>query len=119
LVTKRRAEALTGYEIRCAEIGRPVRRFVCAAYDGDMLVAEEAHADQGLALAALVRAVYRRNREQVMEHSGWRCARCGGTSWLQVHHRRFRSHGGTYQPENLEPVCWPCHRRIHRSERSK
>jgi hypothetical protein len=118
-VTKKRAEALTGYEIRCAEIGPPVRRFVCAAYEGAMLVAEEAHADQGLALDALVRAVYRRNREQVMVHSGGRCARCGGTSWLQVHHRRFRSHGGTHQPENLEPVCGPGHRRIHRSERSK
>jgi hypothetical protein len=41
-----------------------------------MLVAEGAHADQALALAALVPTVY----------------------------RRFRSHGGTHQPENLGPA---------------
>jgi 5-methylcytosine-specific restriction endonuclease McrA len=32
---------------------------------------------------------------------------------LQIHHRKFRSRGGTHRPENLEPVCWECHRRIH------
>jgi hypothetical protein len=118
-MTRKRAEALTGCKIRCTEIGRPFRRFTCAAYDGEHLVAEEVHADQGLALAALVRAIYRRNREQVMERNGWRCARCGRMYQLQIHHRRFRSHGGTHRPENLEPVCWPCHGQIHRSERSK
>lgn len=118
-MTRRRAEALTGYEIRCAEVGRPVRQFRCAAYDGEHLVAEQAHADLGMALAALVDAIYRRNREQVMERYGWRCARCGRTAALQIHHRRFRSHGGTHRVENLEPVCWPCHGGIHKHERSK
>ena len=95
-MTRRRAEALTGCEIRCAEVGRPVRQFRCAAYDGEHLVAEQAHADLGMALAALVNAIYRRNREQVMER-----------------------HGGTHRVENLEPVCWPCHGGIHKHERSK
>jgi 5-methylcytosine-specific restriction endonuclease McrA len=118
-LTRRRAEALTGYEIRYAAIGHPPRRFTCAAYDGERLVAEQTHADLGMALAALVKAIYRRNGEQVMERHGWRCARCGRTSGLQIHHRRFRSHGGTHRMENLEPLCWPCHGGIHKHERSK
>ena len=118
-VTRKRAEALTGFEIRCAKAVRPHRGFTCAAYDGEKLVAEHSHADLGLALAALVSTIYRLNSERAFERHGWRCARCGRSYALQIHHRRFRSHGGSHRPENLEPVCWLCHERIHKSERSE
>jgi 5-methylcytosine-specific restriction endonuclease McrA len=47
------------------------------------------------------------------------CARCQFRRPLQIHHRKYRSHGGTHQVENLEPVCWDCHRLIHETERSE
>jgi uncharacterized protein YjcR len=49
----------------------------------------------------------------------WRCSRCRKTKRLQIHHRQYRSHGGTHRIENLEPVCSDCHRLIHKLERSK
>ena len=118
-MNRRRAEALTGYEIRCAKAAPSRRGFICAAYQGETLVAEYSHADRSLALTGLVTGIYRQNSQRVFEHYGWRCARCGRRAALQIHHRRFRSHGGSHQMENLEPVCWPCHDRIHKFERSK
>ena len=32
---------------------------------------------------------------------------------------RYRSHAGTHLVENLEPVCWDCHRVIRETERSE
>jgi hypothetical protein len=49
----------------------------------------------------------------------WRCARCKKRRGLQIHHRRYRSHDGTHEIQNLEPVCWHCHRLIHECERSE
>jgi hypothetical protein len=55
----------------------------------------------------------------VLKQHDWRCARCRRPCRLQIHHRRYRSHGGTHRVENLEPVCWDCHKIIHKLERSK
>jgi 5-methylcytosine-specific restriction endonuclease McrA len=54
-----------------------------------------------------------------MEQHGWRCARCRASRHLEIHHRKYRSHGGTHRIENLEPVCRDCHKLIHRQERSQ
>ena len=119
IVTKKRAETLTGYEIRRLETAHPPTGFLYAAFDGERLVAESWHTVESLALGALVQAVYRLNREVVLEKFAWRCGRCGRAWGLQIHHRKYRSHGGTHRPENLEPVCWQCHQVIHRLEKSK
>ena len=49
-----------------------------------------------------------------LESHGWRCVACGKFLPLQLHHIRFRSHGGGDEPSNLEPRCAACHDRIHR-----
>ena len=28
----------------------------------------------------------------------------------EIHHRKYRSHGGTHRVANLEPVCRDCHK---------
>ncbi len=38
---------------------------------------------------------------------------CRNHIWLQCHHRRLRSEGGTHDPENLIVVCQPCHDALH------
>ena len=116
-MTRRRAERLTGYEIRRMVTGDSGFRY--AAFDGADVVAESWHADERLALDRLVARVYARHRELVLERHAWQCARCGRSRSLQIHHRKFRSHGGTHRTVNLEPVCWECHDLIHRIERSK
>jgi HNH endonuclease len=116
-VTKRRAEALTGYEIRRLPDGE--NTFCYGAFSGEELMAEAQHRKGGIALTLLVERVYQIHSRRVLETYGWRCARCGRTYLLQVHHRQFRSHGGTHRPENLEPVCGFCHRLIHAHERSR
>jgi 5-methylcytosine-specific restriction endonuclease McrA len=64
------------------------------------------------------REVYKHNSLEALEINGWGCARCRSSRRLQIHHRRFRSQGGTHRLENLEPVCWDCHKVIHQLERS-
>jgi hypothetical protein len=118
-MTKRRAERLTGYEIRRMPEKDCNGRLVYAAFRDEELIAESAHLIEELALHALVCEVYKLHSEEVLAQHGWRCARCRGHRRLQIHHRRYRSHGGTHKIENLEPVCWECHKLIHKLERSK
>jgi hypothetical protein len=40
-----------------------------------------------------------------VQQYGWRCARCRSSRWLEIHHRKYRSHSGTHRTENLKPVC--------------
>jgi hypothetical protein len=54
----------------------------------------------------LVAIVYQLHSHQVLDQHGWTCASCGRSQPLQIHRRKFRSHGGTNRPENLEPVYW-------------
>ena len=115
-MTKRRAEVLTGCEIR--RISNASSAFCYGAFSGEELMAEAQHRKERIALTLLVNRVYQIHSRRVLEQCGWRCARCGRTYLLQIHHRQFRSHGGTHRPENLEPVCGHCHRLIHTHERS-
>jgi 5-methylcytosine-specific restriction endonuclease McrA len=116
-VTKRRAEVLTGYEVRRISTDNGA---VCyGAFRGDELLVEPEHRKETIALTLLVNRVFELHSRRVLDEHGWRCVRCGSFHPLQIHHRKFRSHGGTHRPENLEPVCWDCHHRIHRYERSQ
>jgi hypothetical protein len=116
-VTRRRAEILTGYEIRAIPNRNGV--FCFGAFRADELVASARHRKESLALTLLVNIIYGHHSRQVLDQHGWRCVRCGRAYLLQIHHRKFRSHGGTHRLENLEPVCNDCHRLIHTHERTK
>jgi len=118
-MTKKRAERLTGYEIRRLPENDCQGRLAYGAFSGDELIVQCSHLIEQVALQVLVREVYQLNSFQVLEEHGWRCARCRSVKRLQIHHRRYRSHGGTHTVDNLEPVCWDCHKLIHKLERSK
>jgi HNH endonuclease len=115
-MTKRRAERLTGYEIR--ELPPERGLIAVGAFEGDRLVVKGLGRADFLALGALVHHVYMLHSRQSMEQHDWRCARCRSNRRLEIHHRKHRSHGGTHRIENLEPVCRDCHKLIHRTERS-
>ena len=115
-MTKRRAERLTGHEIR--ELPPEKGLVVVGAFqDGHLIVKGIGRADF-LALGALVRRVLLLHGRKAMEQHSWRCARCRLPKRLEIHHREYRSHGGTHRIETLEPVCRDCHKLIHRTERS-
>lgn len=115
-MTRKRAERLTGYEVRLLSTeGGRVR---VGAFSDETLVAEADAMVEWLALENLVERVYQIHSRQALNRSEWRCARCRRSRRLHIHHRKYRSHGGTHQVENLEPVCWDCHRLIHEIERS-
>ena len=115
-MTIKKAERLTGYEIRKIGCGRsPVS---LGAFDGTRLVVKATGQVEWTALKILVQRVYVLHSRISMERHDWRCARCRSHRPLQIHHRKYRSHGGTHAIENLEPVCWDCHRVIHAVERS-
>ena len=116
-MTRKRAEVLTGYEIRT--LARPSGRFQLGAFVEDQLIAEATHWTEHLALKALVEAVYRLHCGKVLKQCGGRCVRCRLQSAHHIHHKRYRSHGGTHEVDNLEPVCWDCHRMIHEIEYSQ
>jgi len=115
-MTKRRAERLTGYEIH--ELPPERGFYTVGAFDGERLVMKAVGRADFIALQALVNGVYLSNSRKAMEQHGWRCARCRSNRRLEIHHRKYRSHGGTHRVENLEPVCRDCHKLIHRQERS-
>ncbi len=109
-MTKTRAEFLTGYSIRSTWLRGAWR---CAAFNGSTLVAEVLDRDERVGLRRLVKLIYAIHCQMALAEHGWRCAYCGRSRPIEIHHKRFRSLGGTHRVENLEPVCWDCHRRIH------
>jgi hypothetical protein len=116
-MTLKRAARMTGYDIR--PLAARAATFCFGAFDGDEMVAHVSGPTEWLALRALVTTVYRKHVCAVLkEHSG-RCARCQRQRAHHIHHRRYRSRGGTHEIRNLEPVCWDCHRLIHERERSE
>jgi HNH endonuclease len=116
-MTKKRAERLTGYEIRELPSERGLNTL--GAFEGDQLVVKAVGRADFIALRALVHGVFFVHSRKAMEQQGWRCTRCQSSRRLEIHHRRYRSHGGTHRMENLEPVCRDCHKMIHRQERSR
>ncbi len=113
-MTKKQAERLTGYEVR--RIDRNDGNLWVGAFDGSQMMAAAKHRTESAAIRFLVQVVYGMHSRTVLKNHDWRCARCGSGGRLHVHHKQFRSHGGTHQVENLEPVCVDCHRAIHARE---
>ena len=116
-MTRKKAERLTGYEIR--ELPQERGLVTLGAFDGQELVLKVSGRIEWIALKSLVSKVYLLHSRTAMQQQGWRCARCRAKRALQIHHRTYRSHGGTHRVDNLEPVCWDCHRFIHLTEHSK
>ncbi len=115
-MTIKKAERLTGYEIR--ELASTRGLVTVGAFDSNKLVAQASGRVPWAALRNLVHRVYSLHSRASLEQHEWRCARCKSCRPLQIHHRKYRSHGGTHTVDNLEPVCWDCHRTIHELERS-
>ncbi len=116
-MTLKRAEHLTGYEIRALPSNGG--RVTLGAFDGAELVVKASGRMEWMALKSLVDRIYVVHSQLAMQNHDWRCARCRCYRPLQIHHRKYRSHGGTHEVKNLEPVCWDCHRAIHQIERSQ
>ncbi len=55
-----------------------------------------------------------RIREKALDLYGHRCARCGSTEQLEIHHRRWVAQGGTNRLSNLVVLCEHCHLRHSR-----
>lgn len=116
-MTKKRAERLTGYDIR--ELPEQPGLITVAAFNGPEFILKASGRVEWIALKKLVESVYTLHSRIAMQQKEWRCTRCQTNRSLQIHHRKYRSHGGTHRLENLEPVCWDCHRMIHQLERSQ
>lgn len=59
-------------------------------------------------------------RKLVRERDEFKCRKCGKPEGkspkFQLHHIKYRCHGGSNQPENLMLVCPRCHRIIHEED---
>jgi 5-methylcytosine-specific restriction endonuclease McrA len=106
-MTKKRAERLTGYEVR--ELG---------AFEGERLVVKAVGRADFIALRRWLTVCTSSTAARPWSSMAGRCARCRSTRRLEIDHCKYRSHGGTHQVENLEPGCRDCHKLIHRRERS-
>ena len=56
---------------------------------------------------------YEQVRKQVLHRDGWKCQCCGSRSNLEVHHKEFRSQGGSDSEQNLITLCLKCHANCH------
>ena len=61
---------------------------------------------------------YINNRKILLEKHN-KCAKCGRTIGLEVHHITPVIQGGTDSIENLEVLCDICHREVHYKTRSE
>ncbi|MBA3839193.1 MAG: HNH endonuclease [Thermoleophilaceae bacterium] len=51
----------------------------------------------------------------MLRRDGYACVRCRCRDGLEAHHVRLRARGGRDEPGNLETLCGPCHRGVHRA----
>ncbi|MBC8426457.1 HNH endonuclease [bacterium] len=59
-------------------------------------------------------------RQAALIRAGHRCEApgCRRTRFLEVHHKRPRSSGGSNEPANLQVLCSGCHQFVHRRQES-
>ncbi|MBC8366096.1 HNH endonuclease [bacterium] len=57
-----------------------------------------------------------KTRNQVLARDGHQCKStgCGNTRFLEVHHKKPRSEGGSHETSNLITLCSACHGLVHR-----
>jgi 5-methylcytosine-specific restriction endonuclease McrA len=60
--------------------------------------------------------VSKREYNRMIEEFGSVCIICGNP-YIDVHHVKFRSHGGRGKWRNLAPLCRVCHERLHRDRK--
>ena len=58
----------------------------------------------------------RKQRELTIARDGGKCAKCGATESLEVHHVKHRADGGTDDDDNLITLCARCHAEEHKGE---
>ena len=51
-----------------------------------------------------------------LERDNYSCSICGSTEWIEVHHLKYRSKGGTDNLDNLICLCDICHAKQHEGE---
>ena len=59
---------------------------------------------------------FENTKAMVLNRDNYTCQCCKGKhkdSKLEVHHKIYRSHGGSDEQENLVTVCYTCHKAIH------
>lgn len=49
---------------------------------------------------------------QYKESAGWRCVQCGSSTSLTGHHLTYINIGNE-PSEDIEILCWPCHKGKH------
>ena len=55
-------------------------------------------------------------RLSVLNRDNNRCIKCGSDEHLQVHHKVYKSKGGSDDEENLITLCEACHAEEHKGE---
>lgn len=62
---------------------------------------------------------YKKQRQEIFERYGWRCACCGRILPLHRDHIIKRSQGGGDEDKNAQPLCSRCHDEKDNKARSK
>ncbi len=77
--------------------------------------AEVLNTAPGPAAGQLSRVIPPATRRRVLHRAGESCEvpGCANRLWLDVHHLRFRAHGGDHGDENLAVLCSAHHRAVH------
>lgn len=63
-------------------------------------------------------SAWRKRRERALQLGHYRCAKCGSTTSLQVHHLSYQ-HLGHELDNELVVLCAACHREVHNRSSSK
>ena len=52
-------------------------------------------------------------KKKVFKRDGNACLNCGGEKYLTCHHKTYERFGGQERMDDLETLCFTCHRRLH------
>jgi len=52
-------------------------------------------------------------RREIIKRDNGECQSCGLTSSLRIHHIKREDAGGSDDPENLQTLCFGCHKTLH------
>ena len=55
-------------------------------------------------------------RAKAIERDSHKCVICGSSERLEVHHKKYRSDGGSDDMDNLVTLCAQCHIKAHGDE---
>jgi nitrate reductase cytochrome c-type subunit len=55
-------------------------------------------------------------KNKVLKRDKHQCIICSSKDYLQVHHKIYRSKGGSNEMNNLETLCIDCHIEKHKNE---